>query len=441
MHCVSASSFPSFGGYAVSLFLLLLILANPMGFSTLSAQEGVFDREVADLIAHPGVQAAFRVIQSLDARTQEELIFLTEIPAPPFQEEERARAFAELLESAGADSVRLDGVGNVLAFRRGRVGDRTVVFGAHLDTVFPEGTDVTVKIRGDTLFAPGVGDDTRGLMVVLTVLRALEQAEVTTDANLIFLGTVGEEGLGDLRGVKHFFREGGPKVDAFIEVDGSGLASIVSMGLGSTRYRVTFRGPGGHSWGAFGLVNPAHALGRAIGLFTAVADSLTQSGPRTSFNVGRIGGGTSINSIPFEAWMEVDMRSESPESLETISGALLGAVEQAADEENSFRREGPPIQLEAEPIGSRPSGETDPAAPLVQRAMAATRYFGKEPYLSRSSTNSNIPISLRIPAVTIGRGGSGGENHSPGEWWLNQDGSEGIQRALLILLAEAGFSG
>jgi acetylornithine deacetylase/succinyl-diaminopimelate desuccinylase-like protein len=313
--------------------------------------------------------------------------------------------------------------------------------GGHLDTVFPEGTDVTVTIRGDTLFAPGVGDDTRGLVVVLTVLRALEKAEVTTDANLIFLGSVGEEGLGDLRGVKHFFRKGGPKVDAFIEVDGSGLASIVSMGLGSTRYRITFRGPGGHSWGAFGLVNPAHALGRVIERFAVVADSLTRHGPRTSFNVGRIGGGTSINSIPFEAWMEVDMRSESPESLEIISGALLDAVEQANEEENRFRREGPPIQVEAERIGSRPSGETDPATPLVQRAMAVTRAFGEEPYLSRSSTNSNIPISLGIPAVTIGRGGAGGKNHSPGEWWLNQEGHKGIQRALLILLAEAGSSG
>jgi len=427
-------------GRLINLVIVSMFFAQAWP-PTLAAQESTFDRQVAELMAHSNIQEAFRVIEGLDVRVQEDLIFLTEIPAPPFQEEARARAFAELLESAGADSVRLDGIGNVLAFRKGRVGDRTVVLGGHLDTVFPEGTDVTVTIRGDTLFAPGVGDDTRGLVVVLTVLRALEKAEVTTDANLIFLGSVGEEGLGDLRGVKHFFRKGGPKVDAFIEVDGSGLASIVSMGLGSTRYRITFRGPGGHSWGAFGLVNPAHALGRAIERFAVVADSLTRSGARTSFNVGRIGGGTSINSIPFEAWMEVDMRSESPESLEIISGALLDAVERATEEENRFRREGPPLQAEAERIGSRPSGETDPATPLVQRAMAVTRYFGEEPYLSRSSTNSNIPISLGIPAVTIGRGGAGGENHSPGEWWLNQEGHKGIQRALLILLAEAGSSG
>lgn len=419
--------------------VLSLLLAGLTMVPPAVAQEAVYDREVAALLARPEIREAFRIVQAMDPVLQEELIELTEIPAPPFQEQARARAFAELLEAAGADSVRLDEVGNVLAFRGGRVGGRTVVLGAHLDTVFPEGTDVTVRIRGDTLFAPGIGDDARGLIVVLSVLRAMEQASVRTDANLIFLGSVGEEGLGDLRGVKHFFGAEGAGVDAFIEVDGGGLAPIVSMGLGSDRFRVTFHGPGGHSWGAFGLVNPAHALGRAIENFVVAADSLTRSGPRTSFNVGRIGGGTSINSIPFEAWMEVDIRSESPEKLETVSAALLRAVEGAEEEENLARRDGPPLEVDLEKIGSRPSGETDPAAPLVQRAMATTRYFGEEPSLSRSSTNSNIPISLGIPAVTIGRGGVGGENHSPGEWWINVDGYKAIQRALLLLVAEAGL--
>jgi tripeptide aminopeptidase len=440
-HCGPQGHFPPLRTHGLKRLLTLsacLVLAGP---STLGAQEGAFEDEVARLTAHATIMEAFRIVQLLDAQSRDELIYLTEIPAPPFQEEARARAFAELLAAAGADSVYIDGIGNVVGLRKGRVGDRTVVFGAHLDTVFPEGTDVTVKVRGDTLFAPGVGDDTRGLIVVLTVLRALEQADLTTDANLVFLGSVGEEGLGDLRGVKHFFGDGAPKVDAFIEIDGNEMASIVSMGLGSTRYRVVFRGPGGHSWGAFGLVNPSHALGRAIERFAVVSDSLTLSGPRTSFNVGRIGGGTSVNSIPFDAWMEVDMRSDSPASLEAISRAFLDAVAQAEDAENRFRRDGPPIQVEVERIGSRPSGETDPAAPLVQRALSATRYFGEEPYLSRSSTNSNLPISLGIPAITIGRGGTGGENHSPGEWWLNQEGYKSIQRALLVLVAEAGFSG
>jgi tripeptide aminopeptidase len=239
--------------------------------------------------------------------------------------------------------------------------------------------------------------------------------------------------------VKHLFREGGPRVDAFIEVDGGGLAGIVSMGLGSVRYRVTIQGPGGHSWGAFGLGNPVHALGRAIEAFAAVADSLTRTGPRTTYNVGRVGGGTSINSIPFEAWMEVDMRSESPESLEVMGTAFEEAVLGAVKKENDMRREGPPLELALERIGTRPSGETDPNTPLVQRAMAVTRYFGEEPVLSRSSTNSNIPISLGIPAVTIGRGGVGDDNHSPTEWWMNVEGYKAIQRALLILVAEAGL--
>jgi acetylornithine deacetylase/succinyl-diaminopimelate desuccinylase-like protein len=210
------------------------------------------------------------------------------------------------------------------------------------------------------------------------------------------------------------------------------------MALGSIRYRVTIQGPGGHSWGAFGLGNPAHALGRAIAEFVSVADTLTRSGPRTSYNVGRIGGGTSINSIPFEAWMEVDMRSESPESLRRIADVFESTVRTAVEEENAIRRDGPPLELVLDRVGDRPSGEGDPDSPLIQRAMAVTRYFGEEPRLSRSSTNANIPISLGIPAVTIGRGGVGGENHSPGEWWIDRDGYRAIQRALLILLAEAG---
>ncbi len=421
-----------------SIPLLLAWSLLPAIPSALAGQSGAQDREVRELLARPDVARAMDVIRDLEPRTQDDLIYLTEIPAPPFKEGERAKAYAKLLREAGADSVIMDEVGNVLAYRGGRGSGRTLVLGAHMDTVFPEGTDVTVRFRGDTLFAPGVGDDTRGMVVVLTVLRALEEAGIETEADLIFLGSVGEEGLGDLRGVKHLFRTDGPRVDGFIEVDGSGLASIVTMGLGSIRYRVTIKGPGGHSWGAFGLGNPAHALGRAIEAFVQVADSLTREGPRTSYNVGRIGGGTSINSIPFEAWMEVDMRSESPESLHRISEAFEKSVTGAVEAENRIVRDGPPLELELDRVGDRPSGEGDPESSLVRRAMAVTRYFGEEPRLSRSSTNANIPISLGIPAITIGRGGAGGENHSPGEWWVNEEGYKAIQRALLILLAEAG---
>ncbi|NNF27995.1 MAG: M20/M25/M40 family metallo-hydrolase [Gemmatimonadetes bacterium] len=394
---------------------------------------------VGELANHPAMVRAFRVIENLEPRTSREHIELTQIPAPPFMEEARARIYLDWLLAAGADSAYVDEVGNVVAIRAGRRGTRTVALGGHLDTVFPEGTDVTVQQRGDTLFAPGIGDDTRGLMVVLTVLRALEEAGVETEADLRFVGVVGEEGLGDLRGMKHLFRDGAEPIDTWIEVDGGGLGRVVNKALGSHRYRVTFTGPGGHSWGAFGLANPAHALSHAVAEFQAVADTLTRTGPRTSYNVGRLGGGTSVNSVPFEAWMEVDMRSVSPESLDRIDRALHQAVTRALDHENGLRREGPPLEAEVDQIGNRPSGEIADDHPLVLRAMAATRVFGAEPSLSRSSTDSNIPISLGIPAVTIGRGGVGDHNHSLNEWWINRDGHLAIQQALLLLVAEAGL--
>ncbi len=398
-------------------------------------------QEVRRLAAARAVRDAFRIIEDLDAWALESLVELTEIPAPPFMEEARGRRFAELLAECGADSVRTDAEGNVFGLRRGRRGGRTVALGAHLDTVFPEGTDVTVRRRGDTLFAPGIGDDTRGLVVVLAVLRAMAEAGIETDDDIVFVGVVGEEGLGDLRGMKHIYRDPEAGPDAWIEVDGGGLSELVTMGLGSVRYRVTFKGPGGHSWEAFGVANPAHAMSRAVGRFQDAADALTRSGPRASYNVGRVGGGTSVNAIPLESWMEVDMRSASPGSLARIEEVFLAAVDRALEEENALRRNGPPLTVEKLRIGDRPSGETDPNAPLVQRALAATALFGARGRLRRSSTDSNIPIALGIPAVTIGRGGIGSGAHSTGEYWVNVDGHLAIQRALLLVAAEAGAGG
>ncbi|MFQ5538630.1 MAG: M20/M25/M40 family metallo-hydrolase [Gemmatimonadota bacterium] len=400
-----------------------------------------YARQVAALAEAPPVREAFRIAEELDAWSLERLIELVQIPAPPFMETERGKRYAELLMEAGADSVWTDAEGNVIALRRGRVGTRTIGFGGHLDTVFPEGTDVTARIVGDTVFAPGVGDDTRGLVVVLTALRAMEEAGVETDDDVLFVGVVGEEGLGDLRGMKALFRPGAPRIDAWIDVDGGGIKRIVSKGLGSVRYRITFEGPGGHSWGAFGLANPAHALGRAIRYFQDAADTLTRSGPRTSYNVGRLGGGTSVNSIPFEAWMEVDMRSESPESLKRIEAAFLAAMDRALAEENALRRDGPALTVVKDRIGDRPSGEMPASTPLVQRALASTEVFGETGELARSSTDSNIPISLGIPAVTIGRGGVGAHGHSPDEYWVNENGPRAIQRAILLVVAEAGLAG
>ena len=397
--------------------------------------------EVDALAEQPIVQRAFEEIDALEPRTQEELIMLTEIPAPPFMEEERANRYFEMLQAAGADSTWIDEEGNVLALRRGQGDGPTVALGAHLDTVFPEGTDVTVEARGDTLFAPGIGDDARGLVVVLTVLRALEATDLQTEGDLLFIGTVGEEGLGDLRGVKHLFREGGPPIDSWIAVDGGGMGRIIHRALGSHRYRVTMKGPGGHSWGAFGAGNPHHALGRAITHFTDAADPFTREGARTSYNVGRMGGGTSVNSIPFESWMEVDMRSISPERLDEIDAIFQDAMQRGLQEQNELTREGAPLTVDVEMIGDRPSGAIDPATPLVQRAMATVAHFDTEPELGISSTDSNTPIAKGTPAVTIGRGGEGGGAHSLDEWWLNKDGHLAIQRTLLLAVSEAGWTG
>jgi len=424
--------------------LAMLALTGPgLPGRTLSAQtvEPRYDDEIRALLANPDVASAMERVEDDVDWALSLLIELTQIPAPPFMEEARGARFAELLDELGADSVWTDEEGNVIGLRRGTRGERTVGFGGHLDTVFPEGTDVTVRQVGDTLFAPGVGDDSRGLVVVLSVLRALEAADVETADDIAFVGVVGEEGLGDLRGMKYLYGEHGLRPDVWIEVDGGGFDRLVTMGLGSVRYRVTFEGPGGHSWGAFGRANPAHAMSRAVRYFQDIADTLTRSGPRTSYNVGRVGGGTSVNSIPFEAWMEVDMRSVSPRTLEAIEAVFLAAMDRGIEEENALRREGDPLTLTKDKIGDRPSGELDPATPLIQRAVASTRAFGGTPELGRSSTDSNVPIALGIPAVTIGRGGVGADNHAPSEYWVNRDAHLAVQRALLLVVAEAGFGG
>jgi acetylornithine deacetylase/succinyl-diaminopimelate desuccinylase-like protein len=417
---------------------LVIGTAMTIGWAAASrAQDSRHEEEIRTLLAQPEIQAAFRAIERLEPRTQRDLIALAEIPAPPFKEEQRAQYYAGLLAEAGADTVYIDEVGNVVARRRGTGIGRTIAIAGHMDTVFPEGTDVSVKQRGDTLFAPGVGDDTRGLMVVLTVLRAMQETGLRTEADLLFIGTVGEEGLGDLRGVKNLFKEGSPTIDSWIAVDGGDIGRIVSSGLGSHRYRVTVEGPGGHSWGAFGIGNPAHAMSRAIKVFDDAARMYVAEGPRTSYNVGRIGGGTSINSIPFSVWMEVDMRSESNERLLGIDSIFHASIHRSIEEQNATRRSGGPLTAKIEMIGDRPSGTTDPSTPTVGRAVASAKSFGREPSLGVSSTDSNIPIALGVPAITIGRGGAGGGGHSLREWWLNQDGHIAIQYALTLLVAEA----
>ena len=397
------------------------------------------EAEVRALMEHPAIQAAFRHIEENDPWTIATLRELTEIPAPPFMEEVRGQRFLELIEESGVDSAWVDEVGNVIGLRRGS-GSGAMIFSGHLDTVFPEGTDVTIRESGDTLFAPGIADDTRGLVTVLATLRAMNAADVQTEQDIWFVGTVGEEGTGDLRGVKHLFREGAPDFDAFVSIDGLGHSGVTNAGLGSHRYRVAFRGPGGHSWGAFGLGNPIHALGRAVAAFDAEAKRYTDNAAqRTSYNVGTVGGGTSVNSIPFEAWMEIDMRSESPQRLEEIDAVFQAAMRRGLEEANTVRARGEELTLDVILIGDRPSGEIPEDDPFIARALAATELLGGAPTLRRSSTDANTPIALGIPGITIGGGGAGGNAHSLSEFFMNHDGPRGIQRALLILVAQAGM--
>ena len=399
------------------------------------------EEEVFRLAEHPLIVNAFRFIEEYDEQTVQNQIHLNEIPAPPFMEEKRADRYAEMFREYGLTDVSIDEEGNVIGKRAGTEGSRTIVISAHLDTVFPPETDVTVEVRSDTLFAPGIVDDARGLTTLLTILKTMEELGIRTRDTIWFVGTVGEEGLGDLRGVKHLFREDGPQIDAFISIDGSNDTRIVNQALGSHRYRVTFKGPGGHSWGAFGRANPAHAIGRMIYHFEEVATPFVADGPRTSFNVGRMGGGTSVNSIPFENWVEIDMRSVDQERLFQIDEILQDAIQKALSEANEIRTRGRELTVDADMIGDRPSGKIDPDNEFIQRAKAATKVFGNEYSLQRSSTDSNVPISLGIPSMTLGGGGTSGNAHSLDEWWYNKDGHKGIQRALLILIAEAGLEG
>ena len=393
--------------------------------------------EVFSLADHEIVQKAFQFIEDFDDETVKNQIHLNEIPAPPFGEEKRAERYIEMMREYGLTDLKIDEEGNAIGKRAGTKGDRTIVLSAHLDTVFPIETDVTVEVRNDTLFAPGIVDDARGLTAVLTILKTMEELNIQTEDNIWFVGTVGEEGIGDLRGVKHLFREGGPQIDAFISIDGSDDTRIVNQALGSHRYRVTFKGPGGHSWGAFGAANPAHALGRMIYHFEESAAPFVSEGSRTSYNIGRIGGGTSVNSIPFENWAEIDMRSIDQDRLQQIDELLQTAIQTALSEANEVRTRGRELTVYVDMIGNRPSGEIDPDQIFIQRAIAATRYFDEEPGLHRSSTDSNVPISLGVPSMTLGGGGSGGGAHSLDEWWYNENGHRGIQRAFLILLSEA----
>ena len=424
---------------------ILLILALTVYSFSFSQSENlkvddIYVKNIKEIANNNKVKKAFKYILDVEEKTNKNLIELTEIEAPPFKEEKRAKEFSERLKLAGIEKVWIDSIGNVIGLLEGSIGNKNIAIDAHLDTVFPEGTDVKVRIKNDTLFAPGIGDDTRGLAMILTIAETIVNSEIKPVDNILFIGTVGEEGLGDLRGVRYLFKNNEPKIDSWIAIDGGSIGRVNNQALGSYRYEVIFDGPGGHSWGAFGLVNPHHALGAGIKNFVEKADIYTDSGPKTSYNVGIISGGTSINSIPFKSSMQIDIRSIDPNRLNDMEEILFNSMNKALDEQNAIKRSGPDLKLTINKIGNRPSGKVDESVPLIQKTIAATQYMGVEPRLTIGSTDSNIPISLGLPAVTIGRGGEGGGAHSLDEWWLNKDGYRSIQLALLILLSESGIN-
>ena len=419
------------------LFVSLLICNSSYSQTDNLVVDDVYAKSIKKLTRNKKVKKAFNYIIDIEEKTNKNLIDLTEIEAPPFKEEKRAKEFAKRLQLAGLENVWIDSIGNVIGFLKGSIGNKNIAINAHIDTVFPEGTDVRVQERNDTLYAPGIGDDTRGLAMLLTIAETIKMNNIEPVNNIIFIGTVGEEGLGDLRGVRYLFENNNPKIDSWIAVDGGSIGRVNNQALGSYRYEVVFDGPGGHSWGAFGLVNPHHALGYGIKNFIEKADLYTSSGPKTSYNVGVISGGTSINSIPFESSMLIDIRSIEPNRLDDMEEILFNSMQKALKEQNEMKRSGSDLTLTINKIGNRPSGKVEESVPLIQRTIAATQYMGVEPRLTIGSTDSNIPISIGVPAVTIGRGGEGGGAHSLDEWWINKDGYKSIQLALLILLSES----
>ncbi|EIM30397.1 M20/M25/M40 family metallo-hydrolase [Microvirga lotononidis] len=402
--------------------------------------------EVASsIIADPKFKAATAVFDRDHEKIVSELIEITEIPSPPFKEKVRAEAYRKKLADLGLSNVEIDEEGNVLAIRKGTASDgKFVAVIAHLDTVFPEGTEVKVRREGTKLMAPGIGDDAKGLTVVLAYLRAMDEAKIQTKDDILIVGSVGEEGLGDLRGVKHLFQKGKykDKIKSALIVDGGDMETVTNGATGSKRYLVTFRGPGGHSYGAFGLVNPAFAMGEAMAQFSRTQ---VPSNPKTTYSIGVIGGGTSVNSIPNELWMQVDMRSVSVEELAKLEKRFLEIVDRAVDTENNARstKEGP-ITVTKELVGDRPAGKTDESNDIVQAVSAVLKAYEYKPKYNTSSTDSNVPMSLGIPAVTVGRGAAGksDRSHSLDEWVDVEKGPDvkALTAGLAMLLSVSGMT-
>ena len=413
----------------VLLFAILFCCGAP---SAAAAQNRAVNLG-SDLLKLPAVRSAVDFARADEMRTLADQIRICEVEAPPFQEAQRAQLYAQMFREVGLKNVRIDAEGNVIGERPGAAARPNLVMSAHLDTVFPRGTNVKVRRQGYILRGPGIGDDCRGLADLVATARALNDAGVMTPGTITFVGTVGEEGLGDLRGVKRLFNETlKDRVDRFISLEGSGLG-ITHIAIGSTRFRVTFKGPGGHSFGSFGIVNPVHALGRAV---DRIAEFQVPHSPRTTFNVGRIGGGTSVNTIAPEAWMEVDLRSGDASALSALEKEFRQAVQDAVAEEN-LRWNSKALTVSIETVGRRPAGRLPATAPIVQAAVSVSQALNLPVSFAEGSTDANLPLSLGIPALTIDSGGRSEGAHTENEMYDATDAWKGTQRAVLLAVALA----
>ena len=389
------------------------------------------------LVSNSHVQKGLDFIKADHEKTIAEQKEICEIPSPPFKEQVRAADYQKRLAALGLKNVQMDKEGNVFGFRPGNGKGPKLLVAAHLDTVFPEGTNTKVKEKDGKLYAPGIADDSRGLAALLSVVRAFKETAIKTTGNIIFCGNVGEEGLGDLRGVKALFRDH-KDIDGFISLDGEKAENITYLGTGSHRFEITYKGPGGHSFSAFGRPSAIHALGRAI---AKIAELKTPQDPKTTFTVGVISGGTSVNSIAAEAKMQMDMRSNRDKELLEVEAKFLEAVKAAAAEENA-RWGSDKITVDIKLVGDRPAGFQPKDAVIVQAAWASTAAVGLKPFLrGASSTDSNLPISLGIPAVTLNGGGTSENNHSPSESFDPTNAYWGPQRIFLMILGLVGVEG
>jgi tripeptide aminopeptidase len=363
---------------------------------------------------------------------------LTEIPAPPFQEARRAAVVKELLSEFGLP-VQIDKTGNVIGELRGVNEKEIVCLAAHLDTVFPAGTDVSVRHEGSRMMAPGISDNGAGLAALLAIVRALRAAHIKPQRTILFVADVGEEGEGNLRGMRALVENYRAKLKAIVVLDGSSTDHVTTKALASRRLEAVITGPGGHSWSDFGMPNPINALVRGSVRFI---NTKVPSNPRTTFNIGQIEGGTSVNSIPYEARIKVDVRSESEDELARLESALRECIAAGVRDEMDSARDRSKGKLEwkVELLGSRPGGELAADSPLLAALRAADEAVGNQSRIERSSTDANIPLSAGIDAISIGAGGNGGGAHSLQEWYDPAGREAGLKRALLTLLGVSGIA-